>query len=426
MCRTTARPRALPSLRRAHALALFASLTLVSTSLPACLAQPARAADAAPNTLQSATLQSTIRQVQRKIVKIYGAGGLRGLEAYQSGILISPEGHILTALSYVLDADDLRVVLDDGAHYTATLVGSDPVAELAVLKLPLEEGDTVPAFDLAAAGAAAIGDRVLALSNLYNIAGGDEPVSVLQGVVAAIAPLEARRGGFQSNYHGPVYVLDAAANNPGAAGGALVDWNGRLLGVLGKELKNRATGAWLHYALPIGEIAATVERLRAGESLAGANDLPPPVDGLALADLGLVLVPDILARTPPYIDTVFADSPAARAGLRPDDLVVFVAGEAVSSCKSVAETVGRHEKFDEVQLAVLRDGKFIEVALLADDGFAEEEPAEDDFDEERLEEEPATDEPADVESAESEDADEFPTTDELADELPTNSESGDE
>jgi S1-C subfamily serine protease len=396
-------------------LGLFASF--LAALLP--VAHVTRAAE-------DVSLHATIRQAQRRVVKIYGAGGVQGLEAYQSGIVISPEGHVLTALSYVLDSDQLTVVLDDGAHFTAEVLAMDQVAELAVLKLPLAEGESVPAFDLAEAVPAKVGDRVLALSNLYNIAGGDEPVSVLQGVVAAIAPLEARRGGFQSNYRGQVYVLDAAANNPGAAGGALVDWNGRLLGILGKELKNRATGAWLHYALPIGEIAATVERLRSGESLSGANDLPPPVDGLKLADLGLVLVPNILARTPPYIDSVFPDSPAARAGLRPDDLIVFVAAEPVASCQAVLDVVGRHERFDEVTIAVLRAGEFVEVSLLADDDLgaadlednepSNEASSEEDASEERLDEAPADDESG-VEPADDDPSADLPTPAELADEL---------
>ncbi len=322
----------------------------------------------AANSIQAASaasLHDAIRGAQRKVVKIYGAGGVRGLEAYQSGLLVSPEGQVLTALSYVLDSDQLTVVLDDGRKFTAELVGVDQVTELAVLKLPVED-ERLPAFDLTDSAVADVGDRVLALSNLYNIAGGDEPVSVLQGVVAAIAPLEARRGARSSNYHGAAYILDAAANNPGAAGGALVDWNGRLLGVLGKELKSRTTGAWLHYALPIDQIAATVDRLRAGESLNEAVQLPEPIEPLSLADLGLVLVPDVLARTPPFIDAVHPGSPAARAGLRPDDLVVFVAGEPTASCKAVAEIIARQEKFDEVRVSVLRKGDFVEASLTAD------------------------------------------------------------
>jgi S1-C subfamily serine protease len=326
--------------------------------------------------VRAASLQDTIRQAQQKVVKIYGAGGVRGLEAYQSGIIISPEGHVLTALSYVLDTDELTVVLDDGRHFKAEQLGVDQVAELAVLKLPLED-ETVPAFDLAEAATAKVGDRVLALSNLYNIAAGDEPVSVLQGVVTAIAPLAARRGGFVSNYHGNVYIVDAAANNPGAAGGALVDWQGRLLGVLGKELKSSATGAWLHYALPIGEIAAAVERLRAGDTIESKTDGPLASEPMTLAELGIVLVPDVLPRTPPFIDTVFPDSPAARAGLRPDDLVVDVAGESIASCKAVGEVMGRQERFDELSLSVLRDGELMEVSLLADDNIGPTEAAND-------------------------------------------------
>jgi S1-C subfamily serine protease len=330
--------------------------------------------------VRAASLQDTIRQAQQKVVKIYGAGGVRGLEAYQSGIIISPEGQVLTALSYVLDTDELTVVLDDGRHFKAEQLGVDQVAELAVLKLPLED-ETVPAFDLAEAATAKVGDRVLALSNLYNIAAGDEPVSVLQGVVTAIAPLAARRGGFVSNYHGNVYIVDAAANNPGAAGGALVDWQGRLLGVLGKELKSSATGAWLHYALPIGEIAAAVERLHAGDTIESKTDGPLASEPMTLAELGLVLVPDVLPRTPPFIDTIFPDSPAARAGLRPDDLVVDVAGETTASCKAVGEVIARRERFDELTLSVLREGELIEVALLVDDGAAPSDDSEADDDE---------------------------------------------
>jgi S1-C subfamily serine protease len=342
--------------RRLHQRNLCALATAV---LCATLASSLRAAPP--------TLHDTIRQTQRKVVKIYGAGGVRGLEAYQSGILISPEGHVLTMFSYVLDVDDLTVVLDDGRKYVAKVVGVDPVRELAVLKLPVED-ERLPAFDLTAAHPAHVGDRVLALSNLFNIAGGDEPVSVLQGVVTALAPLDARRGAFQSNYHGTVYVLDAAANNPGAAGGALVNWQGELVGLLGKELRSRTTGAWMHYALPIEDIAETVASLRAGRSVE-KSDAPSaaPLEPLSLAALGIVLVPDVLERTPPYIDAIFPKSPAAAGKLQPDDLVVFVDGEPTASCKAVVETIRKREKFDEVRISVLRNGKLVEVPLSADD-----------------------------------------------------------
>ncbi len=80
------------------------------------------------------------------MVKLYGAGGVRGLEPYQSGFLISEEGHILTAWSYVLDTDYVTTTLDDGRKFEAKLVSFDPRLEVAVLKIDATE---LPHFDLA-------------------------------------------------------------------------------------------------------------------------------------------------------------------------------------------------------------------------------------------------------------------------------------
>ncbi len=163
-------------------------------------------------------------------------------------------------------------------------------------------------------------------------------------------------------------MLDAAANNPGAAGGALVNWHGELVGLLGKELHSRVTGAWLHYALPIEDIAETVESLRRGRSLEKSDSSSAaPLEPLSLAALGIVLVPDVLERTPPYIDAIFPKSPAAVGKLQPDDLIVFVEGEPTASCKTVVEAVQRRERFDQVRIAVLRNGKLVEVSLSAED-----------------------------------------------------------
>jgi S1-C subfamily serine protease len=332
------------------------------------------------STAVACSLHDSIREAQRKVVKIYGAGGVSGLEAYQTGILISAEGHVLTVQSYVLDTDDLAVVLDDGRKFTAEILGVDPVRELAVLKLPVED-DSLPHFDLAAAPLAKIGERVLAVSNLFNIAGGDEPVSALQGVVSAISPLDARRGAHQASFRGKVYIVDAAANNPGAAGGALVNWRGELLGLLGKELRSSATGAWLHYAIPVDQFVASVETMEAGRTVDDAGSNPSTAaDPLSLAEVGIVLIPDILPRTPPYIDSVVADSAAARAGLRPDDLLVLVEGEPTASCSAVVDQVTRRENFDDVRISVLRDGELVEVTLNAEDAEPLDESNEDEGD----------------------------------------------
>ena len=94
----------------------------------------------------SPSFAAVVRGVQPKIVKIYGAGGFRGLEPYQSGFLISPEGHVLTVWSYVLDTEFITVTLDDGRKFEAKLLGADPRLELALLKI---EAADLPYFDLA-------------------------------------------------------------------------------------------------------------------------------------------------------------------------------------------------------------------------------------------------------------------------------------
>jgi serine protease Do len=311
----------------------------------------------------AASFADVARQVQAKVVKLYGAGGIRGLEAYQSGMLISGEGHVLTVWSYVLDADEVTVVLDDGRRYSARHVAADPLTEIALLKFDTD-GDPLPHFELAQAATAEPGTRVLAFSNLFGIATGDEPVSVLHGVISAIAPLDARRGAFTTNYRGEVYVVDAAANNPGAAGGALTDSQGRLLGMLGKELRSNLTDTWLSYAVPVPAFAPGVEDMLAGRfTPAELSEVDQPQNPLTFAALGIVLVPDVVVRTPPYIDRVIPDSPAARAGLRPDDLVVMVDSQVVPSCGDAVRFINRLEAGAEVRIAALRGDELLEFTL---------------------------------------------------------------
>src|SRR4051794_10926794 len=152
--------------------------------------------------LAQTSYSEIIAQTQPKIVKIFGAGGLRGLEAYQSGFLISGDGHILTAWSYVLDSDVITVYLDDGRKLTAEVTGMDPRSEIAVLKI---DATGLPHFNLDEAQSLSPGAKVLAFSNMFGVALGNEPVSVLHGVVAAKTDLSTRRGAFESNYHGQAY-----------------------------------------------------------------------------------------------------------------------------------------------------------------------------------------------------------------------------
>jgi S1-C subfamily serine protease len=302
--------------------------------------------------------QQTIAAAARKVVKIYGAGGLRGLEAYQSGLIVSPDGRILTALSTVLDSEQIDCVLDDGRRFQATLVGVDPRREIAVLSIAAEE---LPAFVLEASARVPPGTRVVALSNLFGVAVGDERVSAQRGVVSAVVPLEARRGAAEAPYTGDVYVLDCTTNNPGSAGGAVVDSRGRLVGMLGKELRATTSGIWLNYALPSDELAKGTAEILAGTALSAAN-----AAATATFDprrLGIVLVPDLLDKTPPFVESVEDDSAAVRAGLRADDLVIAVNGRSTASREALQRALGALAAGDPVRLSLVRGGRIVEADL---------------------------------------------------------------
>ncbi len=232
-----------------------------------------QAADGVSTSLGS--VNNTAVSAELKTVKLYGAGGVGGLETYQSGFFISAEGHILTVWSTVLDVDTIIAVTSDGGRMEATVVGVDPNLEIAILKTDKPANHF---FDLNKSVAAQTGDRVLAFSNLFGIATGNEMSSLQKGVVMATTQLDARRGTFESVYQGPIYVIDAMTNNPGAAGGALTDIQGRLIGLLGKELRDARANTWLNYAIPIAQLQSSVTSILKGQSILRNAEARKPVD----------------------------------------------------------------------------------------------------------------------------------------------------
>jgi len=189
---------------------------------------------------------------------------------------------------------------------------------------------------------------------------GDERVTAQRGVVAAVVPLAARRGAAEAPFRGSVYVLDCTTNNPGSPGGGVIDARGRLLGMLGKELRSTEAGIWLNYALPADELAAGREAILGGTAVAAAKVEVDPFDPRLL---GVILVPDLLDRTPPFVETVEVGSAAARAGLEPDDLVIAVGSRTVTTRAGVEEALGTLAEGDPVTLAVIRAGRIVELDL---------------------------------------------------------------
>ncbi len=340
-----------------------AAAAMMAMLLLGCWA-PVEAGNLGATAVPSVT--EAIARVQPKMVKIYGVGGPQGMEDYQSGFLISAEGHILTAWSYVLDTESIDVRLADGRKLSAKLLGADPRLEVAVLKV---DATALPHFDPSQAVEVDVGARILAFSNLFGVATGNEPASVQHGTISVKTRLDARRGAFDSPYHGPVYVLDVVTNNPGAAGGAVVTRRGELVAILGKELRNSLNNTWLNYAIPLSELRESVQQIQAGKFVARrAESAKKPAQGLTPMSLGLVLVPDVVERTPPYVDRILPGSAAADANLKPDDLVVLVGDRLVPSCKALRGELEMIPVGDKVKVTVLRAQDMLQVVLEARDG----------------------------------------------------------
>ncbi len=320
-----------------------------------------------PANAKAQSAHGTIAAVQTKVVKIFGAGGVKNLEAHGTGFLVSKEGHIATVWSHVLDADLVGVVLSDGRRFTARVLGAEPPLALAVLKLNATDGAEFSFFDVNESVSVGTGTRVLGFSNMFNVAAGDEPVSVIHGVVAARTKLEVRRGVFESPYSGPVYVVDAVTNNSGAAGGVLTTRDGRLIAMIGQELRNAKSNTWVNYAIPLTELREPIQQIISGKF---ESKRPSPDDDVAAKprrykplDFGFLLVPDVVERTPAFIDSIRENSPAAKAGIKSDDLVLFANDELTQTCRVFFDLIGRLEPGDTLRLVLRRGNELINVEL---------------------------------------------------------------
>jgi S1-C subfamily serine protease len=310
-----------------------------------------------------------IDEALRKVVKIYGAeaGGIHG---YQSGILISPDGHILTALTSALQVDPIVIVLDNGRKFDAKLAAADPIMEIALLKITASD---LPHFDITATQSPApLGTPVYAVSNLFNIAQGNERATVQRGAVAAQTTLSARRGVFETPYKGEIIVLDMTTNNPGACGGALISAeSGALLGILGKELRNNENHSWLNFAIPVFVWRESVQAMMKDggtislftEKTVREQEMIPEDTIKIFQDWGILFIPSVSKRTPPFIDSVHPDSEAAKRGVLPDDLIVMVNSQLTPSLSAVEYRIHQIPSGQPVVLTIERDATLRDVTF---------------------------------------------------------------
>ncbi|MDR0391335.1 MAG: trypsin-like peptidase domain-containing protein [Planctomycetaceae bacterium] len=350
------------------------------------------------------TTNNIISDALSKVVKIYGAGGVPGMHGYQSGIIISPDGYILTAITPSLQTDSITVILDNGKKYESVQqINGDPLMEIALLKIP---ENNLPYFDLNLAGknetlvdaenktdassnsnntttdtirkgtlfndVVNVGDSVFAVSNMFNIAAGNEAATVQRGIVAARTMLKARRGVFETPYRGEIFVVDITTNNPGACGGALIlAETGQLAGMLGKELMNSENNSWLNFAIPTfvlkGKVQQLIELAAKKSKLVDPNLMKSKVELIPedtihqFQSWGILLVASVSNRTPPFIDTVKPESEAAKQGLQPDDLIVMINDHLTPSIKTVEEQINQIETGHPITITVERKMTLIDV-----------------------------------------------------------------
>lgn len=348
----------------------FGSTALSSKELPQ---KPAR------------TTSKSIASAWEKVVKIYGAEGVSaggaGMHGYQTGILVSPDGHVLTAITSALQADPIHVVLNSGRKFEAKIVEADPVMELALLKISASDFPCFSLENIPHEENIQIGDSVFAVSNPFNIAQGNEPVSVQKGYIAARTNLRARRGVFETPYQGPILVVDMTTNNPGSCGGALISAEpgtseGMLIGILGKELRNRENNSWLNFAIPVyafrDRVREMISKTTNSDSkplLVSADKIKPekeliPEDTIRIfQDWGIILVSTIGRRTPPFIDSIRSGSHAEQIGLRVDDLIVMVNNRLTPSLAAVEYQIHQTAPSEPITLTIERNQELFDITL---------------------------------------------------------------
>jgi S1-C subfamily serine protease len=286
----------------------------------------------------SRTVTAVARTLGPSVVSI--RVGRRGGQGAGSGVAVTPDGFVLTSAHVVQGADgDLRARLVDGREMALTVVGADPLSDLAVLRA---EGGDVPPAELGDADRLEVGQLVVAIGNPLGFGG-----SVTAGVVSALGRALPVGGPRARRVVEDVIQTDAALN-PGNSGGALADSRARMVGV-----NTAVAGVGLGLAVPVnattrGIIAALMAEGRVRRAYVGIAGGPRPLPPRVAAELGRDRAIEVVEVVP--------GSPAARAGLRAEDLIVSVDGRDVTDVGDLqrlmtAERIGR-----EVALGVVRAG----------------------------------------------------------------------
>jgi Do/DeqQ family serine protease len=262
-----------------------------------------------------------------------------------SGVIVAPEGYLLTNHHVVDGASEIEVQLTDGRSGAAKVIGSDPETDIAVLKIELS--GALPVMRLGEVRALRVGDAVLAIGNPFNVG-----QTVTAGIVSALD-----RTGAGSQFQN--FIQTDAAINPGNSGGALVDAGGALVGINTAIFSRSGGSMGIGFAVPVDTARRVMEQLIAGGEVRRGwigvepRELTPELaESLALESRSGVLIAGVLQ-----------DGPAAKAGLKPGDVVVQVAGRPVRVSSDLFAAVASLEPGKTAPVVVQRGSKKLTLAV---------------------------------------------------------------
>jgi serine protease DegQ len=253
-----------------------------------------------------------------------------------SGVVISPEGYVLTNNHVIETADEIEIALADGRKAAAKVVGTDPETDLAVVKINLQN---LPAITLGHADQARVGDVVLAIGNPFGVG-----QTVTMGIISALGRNHLGINTFEN------FIQTDAAINPGNSGGALIDANGNLLGI-NTAIYSRSGGSLgIGFAIPVTTVKQVMESIiSTGQVVRGWIGVEPQDITPELAEsFGLT------RKSGAIIAGVLKGGPADKAGIRPGDILVAVEGKPVTDTSDMLNLIAELKPGNKAKMTVLR------------------------------------------------------------------------
>ena len=298
----------------------------------------ASTADAAANDTRPFSYHEGIMRVAPAVVSVYAAEPAAGrdntLTSQGSGVIVGPEGIVLTNLHLVEYFNAITIVLSDGRRYAATLIGSDVETDLAVVKI---QANMLPSLKLDEAKPLQVGDVVLAIGNPFGVG-----QTVTQGIVSATRRRIANGSVWQN------FIQIDAAINPGNSGGALINPLGQLVGVNTAVFRGETGAVGIGFAIPAELLAQVVPQITENGSVSRGWL------GLGVDDMNMFPVLRTVSEQGAVITSVQEGGPAWQTGVRPLDIVIRLGEQQITSATQLLLAVSALPPGATVKLALLR------------------------------------------------------------------------